>query len=331
MNISYRLADSDDVDALTEFWSENSGWDVIDSAEWKRRFASSPYGNSVVSVATDEETKKIIGQFIFIPVRIAVNGKEIKGYRPFAPILHQSLQTKFGIASLLTGQHPILKLYKKVADEMTKQGVSLIYMVPDPRWARILQAFPFMNTHKFPLWSYPLPLQEKIILPAGITVDKIKPSDPAIDQLWDQSSSVYSAAIVRNCKTMSWKILHGDYRIYAIRRDGEITGLFTTIYQMKDDQWLICDLVTRDKEESLSITLAAACNIIQEENNKLPSTPNHPNKIALLSTPAIEQVVKKMGFRQEDYHFTLAVHLLNEDGFDRGNISPEKWYVSAKD
>lgn len=331
MHISYRMATSNDVDALAEFWSENSGWDVIDSAEWKRRFASSPDGNAVVSVASDEETKKIIGQFIFMPNRIAVNGKEIIGYRPFAPVLQQSLQTKFGIASLLTGQHPILKLYFKVADELSKQGVSIIYMIPDPRWARILQTFPMLMTHKFPLWSYPLPLRKNFILPVGITTDKIKPSDPAIDQLWHQCSRVYYAAIVRDSMSMSWKTSHCDYRIFAIRRNDEMTGMFTTLYKVNDNQWLICDLVTRDKEESLSITLAAACNIIQEENNKLPSIPNHPNKIALLSTPAIEQIVKKMGFRQEDYHFTLAIHLLNEDGFDRRNISPEKWYVSAKD
>ena len=33
MNISYKLAIAEDIDALARFWSEHSGWDIIDSTE----------------------------------------------------------------------------------------------------------------------------------------------------------------------------------------------------------------------------------------------------------------------------------------------------------
>lgn len=331
MNISYRMATSNDTNALAEFWSENSGWDVIDSAEWKKRFLTSPFGEAVVSIATDDQTGNIIGQFLFIPSGISVNGKEMMTYRPFAPVLKQSLQTKFGIASLLTWQHPILKLYQKVADEMSRQGISFLYAMPDPRWARILLTRPSFMTHKFPLWSHPLPLDRNFILPDQCTVEKINPSDPAIDQLWQLSSAVYSSAIVRNSQTMAWKTLHGNYLTFAIRRSREITGMFTAIYKTKDYQWLICDLVTKDKEESLSISLAAACNMIQSENIRLSINQNHANKIALLCTPPMEKIVKNMGFVKEDYNFTLAIHLLNKNGINKKHVSPENWYVSAND
>lgn len=331
MHISYRMATSDDVNAMARFWSENSGWDIIDSAEWNRRFTNTPFGDAVVSIATDDETKKIIGQFVFIPVTIAVSGKEVKAYRPFAPILQETLQTKFGIAALLTGQHPILKMYQNVARDLTKQGVSLIYIIPDPRWSRVLQAFPSVMTHKFPLWSCSLPLDKGFELPVGVTTERIQPADPEVDSLWQQASGVYSAAIVRNSKTMIWKTSHGDFRVFAIRRNGEMIGWFAVVYKQKDHQWLICDMVTKDKVENLSITLKSACNIIQQEDKMLPSSSTHSKKIALLATAAIEEIVKHIGFRQENYHFTLAVNMLDKNGIDKSKITPANWYVSAND
>lgn len=331
MGISYRMANDADINAMAQFWSENSGWDIIDDTEWKRRFTNTPFGDAVVSLATDEETKKIIGQFVFIPVTITLSGKEVKAYRPFAPILQETLQSKFGIASLLTGQHPILKMYRKVAADLTQQGVSLIYIIPDPRWARILQNFPIVMTHKFPLWSFLLPLNKNFQLAENITVEKINPADSEVDLLWQEASVFYSTAIVRNSKTLLWKTSHGDYKVFAIRRNNQIIGWFAVIYKLKDHQWLICDMVTKDQNEILDITLKAACNIIQEEDKKLLANDGQKNKIALLATSLIEPIVKKMGFLQENYYFTLAVHLLNKNGIDKNNIAPSNWYVSAND
>ncbi len=331
MRISYRMATSEDVSAMAQFWSENSGWDIIDSAEWDRRFTNTPFGDAAVALAIDPATNKLIGQFVFIPVTIIVNGKEVKAYRPYAPILQESLQTKFGITSWVTGQHPIMKMYNKVADDLAKNGTTLIYIIPDPRWARVLQVLPYMMTHKFPLWNHSLPLAERFELPNGITVEKIKPYDPEIDILWQKASHVYSSAIVRDSKTLAWKTSHGDFKGYAIYMDTEMIGFFATVYKAKDHQWLICDLLTKDNDKSLPITLKAACNVIQEENALLPVADDHSRKIAILGTPAIEEVVRKIDFVKNAYHFTLAVHLLNKNNVDKKDITPVNWYVSAND
>jgi len=331
MHITYRMANNDDVEAMAKFWSENSGWDVIDSNEWRRRFTNTPFGDATVAVAFDDETKKLIGQFVFIPVTVIVNGKEVKAYRPFAPILHESLQTKFGIASLLKGQHPLLKMYKKVIDALSQQHVSLIYIVPDPRWCRVLQAFPFIMTHRFPLWSLELPLNNLFSLPTGITIEKIKADDPEIDKLWQLANHVYSSAIVRNSKTLAWKTSHGDFKIFAVYDGQEMIGLLSFVYKIKDNQWLICDMLAKDNTGSLNIVLRAACNKIQMENNDLVNTANHLRKIAILATPAIEEIINNLGFVKNAYHFTLAVHPLNKNEIDKKEIAPSKWYISAND
>ncbi len=331
MEIFYRMADGNDYDALAAFWNENSGWDVIDGNEWKRRFDSSPYGNSVVSIAIDSGSDKIIGQFVFIPVNAVVNGMEVKACRPYAPIIHESLQTTFGIASLLTGKHPILNLYKKATKELIRQGVSLIYMVPDPRWARIVKAFPFLMTHNFPLFSRVLPLDKNYELPDYISYKEISAADKEIDGLWQHARHVYTSAMIRDSKSLPFKTSHGDYKVIAINNKSEMIGLFALVYKKNDHQWLICDIVTKDANESLSDTLAAACNIIQVKNNMSSAGEERLNKIGVLATQPIEAIVKKMGFQQENYQFTMVVHILSKNGFDKSNVLPANWYVSAND
>ncbi|MFC0774385.1 hypothetical protein [Terrimonas alba] len=331
MRITYRMANNDDVEAMANFWSENSGWDIIDSLEWRRRFTNTPFGDATVAVAFDDDEKKLIGQFVFIPIMLSVRGKEVKAYRPFAPILHESLQTKFGIASLLTGQHPMLKMYKKVSDELSRQNVSLIYIVPDPRWSRVLQAFPFIMTHKFPLWTLALPLSNLFSLPADITIKKVDTSDPGIDKLWSHATQAYSSTIVRNSKTLSWKTSHGDFKIYAVYKQDEMIGLLTVVYKAKDLQWLICDMITKDNDDSLRMTLTAACNKIQLENDAAENSNGHIKKIAILATPPIEKVVSQLGFVKNAYHFTLAIHPLEKNNIDKKEIAPANWYISAND
>ena len=331
MHIKYRMANDEDIESMADFWSKNSEWDVIDRAEWEKRFVNTPFGRAVVALGVDEETEKIIGQFVFIPVDIIVNGKEIKGYRPFAPILQKSLQTKFGIASLLTGQHPLLKMYKIVENHLTKHGVTLIYIIPDPRWSRVLQAFPFILTHRFPLYTRTITISDGSIFPPDTGFSIVTASDVEIDLLWQQSSTTYSCSIVRNNKSLTWKASHGNYKIYIVKQNNQTIGLFNIIYKQKDRHWLICDVLAIDKNECLDIILQAACIAIQEENNGSGISNDRPGKMAILATPAIENIVKKLGFEKNDYHFTLAVHLLNKDGIDKKNIAPENWYVSAND
>src|SRR5689334_13290023 len=173
MRINYRLANDEDIGNMAAFWSENSGWDIIDDVEWKKRFVHAPFGKATVALGIDEDTGAIVSQFVFIPLSIVVNGTGTKAFRPFAPILHKSLQTKFGIASLLTGRHPLLQMYKIVQEQLTKEKTTLIYMIPDPRWSRVLQAFPFVLTHRFPLYTRTLTTNTIKKIPASIDISSI--------------------------------------------------------------------------------------------------------------------------------------------------------------
>ncbi len=77
----YRMHTPEDIPALVKFWSENSGWDQIDRTEWERRFHYTPYGEASVAVAVDKKNNEIVGQFVFIPTVISIDGKEVKAFR----------------------------------------------------------------------------------------------------------------------------------------------------------------------------------------------------------------------------------------------------------
>jgi hypothetical protein len=331
MRIKYRLANDEDIESMAAFWSQNSDWDIIDRSEWEKRFVHAPFGKATVALGIDEETNEIISQFVFIPVAITVNGTEMRAFRPFAPILRKSFQTKFGIASLLTGTHPLLKMYKIVQDQLTKEKTTLIYMIPDPRWSRVLQAFPFVLTHRFPLYTRLVTSNEVNKFSTSIDILPIHSFDADIDDLWEKSSIVYSCSIIRNSKSLPFKTSHGNFKVYIVKHNNRAIGLFVFVYKQKDKQWLICDLLSIDKNESLATTLEAACFTIQQEVKAVEAADNFPGKIAILATPAIEAIVTRQGFDKNDYHFTLAVHILNKDGLDKKNIAPENWYVSAND
>ena len=331
MKLSYRLATSEDTEELASFWSRNSGWDTIDATEWNHRFNGTPYGDALVTVATEEENNQIIGQFVFIPSRINVGGSEIKAYRPFAPILLQSLQSKFGIASLLTGKHPLLMLYRRAAKEVRRQGGALFYMLPDPRWSRVLKAFPFLMTQQFPLWCHPLPMAQRFELPEDITLEKLIPEDPRIESLWSKASLHYGPTVVRNRKSLAWRANQGDLAFYSVFRAGDLIGLCTASFKKNDHQWLLCDLLTTDADRSLEITLKALCNKIDEENSMLITKSDHERKIAILATPIISKALGGLGFVEDNYKFTLVLHVLDSDTEFKKMISPQHWYVSAND
>ncbi len=225
-----------------------------------------------------------------------------------------------------------------MSEAVTKQETCLFYMLPDPRWARVLKAFPFIKTHKFPLWCHPLPLQAYFELPKGITIDKINPDNPKIDLLWQQASNIYPTLVKRNSKTLAWfffffffRAIQNDLAIYCVMNHDEMVGLFAIVYKKNDHQWLICDMLTKDKNESLTLSLKAICNTIESENRILKTKSDHERKIAILATPTIEKKVAALEFEKDDYQFTLALDLLNINGVDKKSISPSNWYVSAND
>ena len=325
MNTAYRMYTPDDIDALVQFWKENSGWDQIDRKEWERRFYYTPYGNASVALAEDIDNGSIIGQFLFIPTIISIDGKEVKGFRPFAPVVKESVRTELGFMTLV---EIVLKMYNYAIDEFKKEGVGIIHMLPDPRWSKAFEFIPEAQVSYFPLWSLDLPLQQKFSMPDAYSVSPIKPNDERINSLWEKNSKLYGCIFPRNTVTLPWKTSHGNYQLSGVFNNEELVGVSVSIFKSNDKQWLICDMITADAEDAMEATLKAACNEAQDF-----ITANRGaviQKIAILATPLIQKKIETLGFKNDNYRFPIVIQAL-DPSLSKEQVAPQRWYASAND
>jgi hypothetical protein len=328
MALAYRLHTKEDEPALIRLWSEHGGFDQVNAQTWAHRMWHTPLGEATIAVATDSSSGEIVGQFAFIPSIVSVNGRLANAYRPFAPILGPG--ARGSLLSLIANplSHPVAAMFQHAVKELRARRQCLLYMVPDPNWLRFFRLFPSMQCGSFPLWSLPLPLAAPLPLGPGFTAAPLTAWDARLDSLWEKASRLHGCLVLRNSLGLPWKISHGSYSVQAVERDGQLVGVVASLAK-GDRQWLICDLLAADDGPSLRATLAAVCNLADEEARAAPA--DHPiGKVAVLTTPVLERLVRALGFARDDYDFPLVVHVLDPE-LPKDDVAPERWYVSAND
>lgn len=328
MALDNRMSTEADEPALIQFWRDHGGWDQVTAEEWGHRLLRPPLGKAAVVVGTDPATGELRGQFAFIPSLIVIDGREVAAVRPFAPILHKEHRTSLLGIIANPFRHPILAMYKFGVEEMQRRGSGILYMVPDPSWIRLLKFFPRFQRGSFPLFSRPVPLAAPVPLGEGFTAAPHALSGERVDRLWARSARLHGCQVVRDSRSVPWKIGSGDYEVLGVERGGELVGLVAS-RQKGDRQWLVCDLLAADAGPCLRATLAAACNLAHERAVAAP--PDWPiRKVAILSTPVLEPVIRELEFVRDQYDFHVLIEVLNPV-VEKAEVAPERWYFSAND
>jgi hypothetical protein len=321
-HLTYRLYQEEDLHTLVRLWEEETKWGKITPENWRQQFIDTPYGEASIALATNADTGQILGQFIFIPCLVCVHGRDVLGFRPFAPIITKAAR------GLLSGAHPIVEMYWQGVKGLQARGGGLIYMVPDPRWLRFFRMFPFLTCGSFPLWSLPMPLPAPLPLDDGYTMRPLEAWDQRVDELWKAASRLHGCQVVRNSRILQWKIGKGDYTVTVVERQGEMVGLVAS-QQRGDRQWLVCDLLVADSGDSLRNTLIAVANVAHSEAI-IPDREKPIIKVAVLATPIMEPVVRSLGFVRDAYDFPMVVHILDPT-ISIDDVAPPRWYISAND
>lgn len=324
MSTLYRMSTENDIDALVEFWKENSGWDQIDRAEWEKRFYNTPAGASSVAMAVNEDTGEILGQMIFIPTEICVDGQLVKARRPFAMVVKKTFHQGMGILNLITFTG---KMYNHAINTFTKLGVGLIHMMPDPRWVRAFKFLTKAQIGSFELWSLPLCGKANFSLPGEYEVKPISASDEQINLLLQKNDRHYGCVLPRNTSTLAWKVSLGNYHLLGLFHQNELIGLSASQPKEKDKQWLICDVLAADNlsafDAVIKATYNAALAYVQHHETAI-------GKVALLVTPLMERRIESLGFQKDNYRFPFVVQVLDKT-IPKAQVAPERWYVSAND
>jgi hypothetical protein len=224
-------------------------------------------------------------------------------------------------------------MYNYAVKALRARGDGLIYMVPDPRWLRLFKMFPFLRCGTFPLWKLPLPLDRPLPAGDGYSAARLTDfDDPRIDHLWERFRRLHPCQVVRDSRTLPWKLSEPGYEVVGVERGGErgdLVGL-AAARRRGDRQWLLCDVVTADAGEALRETIVAAVHVGHEQALTAAGTAKPIHKIAVLATPVMEPVLRGLGFVRDAYDFPLAVHLL-DPSLTKHDINPARWYVSAND
>ncbi len=325
MDIDYRLSCPDDHPALVRLWSDEGGWDRLEAEAWADRLLWTPLGAAAIAVAQDRDSGDLVGQFAFIPSMIAADGQMLPAVRPFAPIVARSVRGQ--ILNPDPRKMPIGSMYRMAVAELAARGQRLAYMIADPHWMVLLKFYAKLLHRKFPLWSRALPLGGTLPLGHGYDAAPLAGWDDRVDRLWEVGSRLFGCLVVRNTASLPWKVGRGDYEVMGIERGGELVGLVASRAK-GDAQWLICDLIAADLGPSLRATIAAACNLADARAATAGEKPIR--KVAILATPALEPVLRELGFAPDRYDFPLIVHRL-DDSIAPSLLDPSRWYVSAND
>jgi hypothetical protein len=318
-----RFYTPEDNSALLELWNENAEWGVIDREQWEKVFYRTPYGPSSIVLLQNKATGEILAQFVFIPLKVMVNGKEIDAFKPCAPIMKISVRKELGLL-------PFFKMYQFGTKYFASKGTCLFYMMPDPRWVRGLQFVPGVQVASFPLWLFPLSKVLPVQLPPGYALENLAASDPRIDDLWEKASRLHNCSIVRNAQSFSWKISHRNYQFTSVTHENRIVGFSVFIYKKEIKGIAICDVLAQSEEAFKQILQCTAANALAYRN-ALPETEQaHCEKVTILATPFIEKIVGELGFEKYNYKFNLAVQVKGKV-LSKKEVNPERWYVSAND
>ncbi|HEV2765743.1 MAG TPA: hypothetical protein VGV38_22350 [Pyrinomonadaceae bacterium] len=323
MGLAYRLIEEQDLPAVQRLWKEEAGWGTFAEELWQRFVVEAPMGGVSGTLATDTETGRVVGQFAFVPSLVSVGGRTVRAFRPAAPIVARSL--RFRSANPLS--HPLVAMYRHAVKALRERGDGLIYMVPDARWVRLFRMFPFLQTGSFPLWRLPLPLAAPLPLGEGFTAAPLDTWDERVDRLWEVSRRLHGCMVVRDSRTLPWKLGDAQYDVLGVERGGELVGLSAS--RRKGEQWLVCDVLAADTGDSLRATLASVANLAHDKSLEGVRSGRIVPKVTVLTTPQMEPAVRGLGFTRDAYDFPLVVHVL--DPALKEAINPAHWYVSAND
>jgi hypothetical protein len=324
LKLDYRLVQEEDLPGVQRLWKEEAGWGTLAEEMWRRYVLDAPMGGISGTVATDAEGR-IVGQFIFVPSLVSVDGRELRAFRPGAPILAKS----FRFRSPNPLSHPIVAMYRHAVKALRARGDGLIYMVPDPRWMRLFKMFPFLQTGSFPLWRLPLPLASPFPLAEGFTAAPLTQWDERVDRLWEAARKLHGCMVVRDSRTLPWKLGEAQHEVIAVERCGQLVGLTASRQRKNEEQWLVCELLAVDDGDALRATIASVANVAHAKALESLSSAKPIRKVTLLVTPVIEPVVRSLGFVRDEYDFPLVVHVLDESL--KKDLSPKRWYVTAND
>jgi len=322
--LTYRIYEDKDLDGVLDLWEQYSGWGAITREQFETWHFKTPLGSCLIIVAVNE-FEKIIGQIVFSPSIISINGKEERGYRASAPIVNPEYRQ----LSINHIDHPVIGMIKFGTVVGRERGFKLVYTFPAQGWVTLLKAFPkygLPTTHIALYDCFSLSLNGKEYQPSNCKINTSqKLFSQEYDALWNEASIQLpiACAVKRSATWLKWKI--SDYLVFEARctHFNKLIGYIA----IDKKSGLIIDMLARTKED-LNGVIKSTIYYLHISN---PSRyPLQLNKLKGMLTPYIKAVLQDILFENEPFTFAFGCYPL-QDSISLQEIHPLQWYMMPKD
>ncbi|HEU4457329.1 MAG TPA: hypothetical protein VFR81_29945 [Longimicrobium sp.] len=306
-----------DLPGVLRLWEEESGWGGITPEQWRKWYVDRPDGACLVAVAEDGDGR-VVGQAVFAPTVVRVDGEEVSAVRLGAPILAR--ETRRG--SIRSQAHPMVRLYRAGARACAEAGHRVLYAVPEHAWLPFFRWFGEFRMVEHPCAALPLadpgPLRAAA---GGLAAAPAAGFGAEYDALWERAAERFPirCAVDRGAARLRHRI--GGHVVLEARdgADGALAG-YAAVHRRTG---LLEDVLARDPA-GLAPVLAAALAWLAG------SPEGAGREVKAMDTPWLRPALHALGFAPVDYRFAFVCTPL-DPSLSAERIDPARWYLAPGD
>jgi hypothetical protein len=315
--LTYRLADEPDIPALVRLWERDSGWGGMSEQTWRSWYVDLPWGPSLTVIAVDGD--EVVGQEIFTPVRVRIDGRAHRGLRLSAPILRSDRRR----TRLRDRDHPIVRMLDLGLGVAAEQGYELVYAMPESSWLSFFRWYGRFHYYRYPCVAQSLRSPSD----APTTPYVVRPLErfsACEDWVASAMASIGEGAVVID-RSRAWLDFRNGGHLVLEVREAE-SGSMAGYVAVERTSGLVADLLARSRD-AVGDVLAAVLQHLSVDRTGLC---HDVNQLRLMRSPMFAPVAKSLGFEETGYAFLFAcVSLTGRVPADR--VVPDRWYLVAKD
>lgn len=306
----------DDLSGVLRLWEEESGWGGITPEQWRRWYVDRPDGACIVVVAEDG-AGRVVGQAVFAPTPVRVDGEEVAAVRLGAPILARGARR----GSIRSQAHPMVRLYRAGARASAEAGFRVLYAVPEHAWLPFFRWFGEFRMVEHPCAALlPADAGAMRAAAAGLAAAPASGFGAEHDALWAQAAERFPirCAVDRGAARLRYRI--GGHVVLEARDGGGALAGYAAIHKRTG---LLEDVLARDPA-GLAPVLAAALAWLAG------SPEGAGREVKAMETPWLRPALQALGFTPVDYRFAFVCTAL-DPSLPLDRIDPERWYLAPGD
>jgi hypothetical protein len=216
----------------------------LKESTWQWQFQENPSGRAVCFLA--ESAGKIVGQYVTIPTRFSIHGKEILTAFSCDTMIHPEYRRQGMFSALARKNYDFLASDRNIhlvwgfPNDKSQPGfvgkldwrmmpIIPLMVMPLKPIAMVYRSFPVLNKLMPPpqIQQKPDPDFDFSAHAPGLIMDPVSSFGSTFDTLWQNNRSMAPVVQVRDSAYLQWRYLSVPefaYRPFAIRRHGTLVG-----------------------------------------------------------------------------------------------------------